>query len=243
MLGCRRVAFVVLERPAHPGNIGSVARAMKTTGFSNLILYQPEHFPHQQASQMATHGVGILDNAEVINDLDDFLLGMDLVIACSKRPRNIQIDHYPPDSAAYIVQSSLQNSAKVALLFGNETSGLANSTLDYANIMLEIPMADSTDSLNLSHAVQIVLYEIFKLSDHKINRPSQQEMPLPSEKLAFEDHLYNTIEQAGLIKHSSTFSKIRSMLRRMRPDRRELQLLFGLLNAVLPHPNPNKKDV
>ncbi len=235
--------FVVLERPTHPGNIGSVARAMKTTGFSNLILYQPEHYPHQQASQMATHGIGILDNASVIDDLDMFLLGMDLVVACSKRPRNIQIDHYSPDTAAYMVQSSLQNDANIALLFGNETSGLANSTLNYANILLEIPMADSADSLNLSHAVQIVLYELFKLANQKINLPPQQEMPLASEKLAFEEHLHTTIKQAGLIKHSSTFSKIRSMLRRMRPDRRELQLLFGILNAALPHPNPNKKDV
>ena len=232
---------VVLEKPAHPGNIGSVARAMKTTGFENLVLFSPEKYPDTLASKMATHGIKILENARVIDNLSHFLSGMDFIIACTKRPRSLQIDHMSPQVVAPFILSELGKSHQVAILFGNETTGLSNSVIDMAHVVVEIPMDCFDDSLNLSHAVQVILYELLKQRDSIPQASTAQkiDMPLPEEKLLFESHLYEIINEAGLLKHSSTWGKIRNLLRRARPDRRELQLLFGLIKAIKPVP---KKD-
>lgn len=224
---------VILDHPSHPGNIGSVARAMKTTGFDQLILCQPREFPSELANQRSTHGLSIVKSAKVIQDLDSYLDTVDYVFACSKRPRGLQIDHFNPKIAAALVNAALKKEQQVAVLFGNETSGLSNETIEKAHGVIEIPMADFNDSLNLSHAVQVILYEIMMAPIDQMSCP-QNEMPKADEKNCFEDHFKQVLEQKGLIRHGSTWSKIRCMLRRLRPDRRELQLLFGLLTADNP---------
>ena len=235
---------VVLERPSHPGNIGSVARAMKTTGVENLVLFSPEKYPDPMAAKMATHGIKVLDQAKVIDNLEGFLANMDFIVACTKRPRSLQIDHMSPGIVAPFVHSELKKAHEVAFLFGNETTGLSNSVIELAHVVVEIPMACFDDSLNLSHAVQVVLYELFKIEDSipQVTTAQRDEMPLSDEKTLFESHLYDIINEAGLIKHSSTWVKIRNMLRRARPDRRELQLLFGLLKAIKPVPKTKENN-
>jgi tRNA (cytidine32/uridine32-2'-O)-methyltransferase len=206
---------------------------MKTTGFDRLILCQPKEFPSEQANKMATHGLGIIQNAQVVQNLDMCLNQMDLVFACSKRPRDLQIDHYHPRAAAGFIKGALNKDHQVALLFGNETSGLSNETIERAHAVIEIPMYDFNDSLNLSHAVQVILYEVFITPDNHVSIP-QNQMPEADEKICFESHFQQILQRKGLIKHNSTWPKIRCMLRRLRPDRRELQLLFGLLTSENP---------
>ena len=224
---------VVLDHTSHPGNIGSVARAMKTTGFDQLVLCQPKEFPSEQANKLATHGLPIVQKATVIDDLDTQLDQMDYIFACTKRPRGLQIEHYNPRVAAAMIHGALKKNHQVAVLFGNETSGLSNETIEKAHAVIEIPMADFNDSLNLSHAVQVILYEILMAPEGQMSCP-QNEMPHADEKNCFEDHFKFVLEKKGLIRHGSTWPKIRCMLRRLRPDRRELQLLFGLLTAENP---------
>ena len=224
---------VVLESPSHPGNIGSVARAMKTTGLEHLVLFSPKEFPSEEANKLATHGIKILENARVIDNLERFIYEMDLVVACTKRSRKIAIDQYDVRTSAQITSAAHQSDQHVALLFGNETTGLSNEIVESCHHILEIPMHCGNDSLNLSHAVQVALYEIQQaLNARQSVYLPQHEMPCADEKEHFEKTLAQVIENTGFIKHRGAMDRIYAMLRRMRPDRRELQLLFGLLNHV-----------
>ena len=236
--------YVVLESTSHPGNIGSVARAMKTMGLDHLVLYQPKEFPSETANRLATHGIDILEKAHVINDLNRFIYEMDLVVACTKRSRKIQIDQHDAHSACLIAAGAHQKGQNVALLFGNETSGLANETIEKCHHILEIPMASNAHSLNLSHAVQIVLYEMQNvLAANRGVSIAQDEMPQADEKLAFEAHMRDVIENSGYIKFPSAMDRLYAMLRRLRPDRRELQLLFGLIKQAKDYrPEKNQED-
>ena len=234
---------VVLESPSHPGNIGSVARAMKTMGLEHLVLFKPREFPSEEANKLATHGIKIVENARVIDDLDRFIYEMDLVVACTKRSRKIAIDQYDVRTSAQITSAAHQAEQQVALLFGNETRGLSNEIVESCHHILEIPMHCGNDSLNLSHAVQVTLYEIQQaLSARQSVYLPQNEMPCADEKKHFEKTLASAIENTGFIKHRSAMDRIYAMLRRMRPDRRELQLLFGLLNHVSNQNSGNENE-
>ena len=79
---------IVLIKTFHPGNIGSVARAMKTMGLYNLYLVDPVQFPHADADKMATCAKDILANCTLISTLEEAISDCTLVIGTSSRERS-----------------------------------------------------------------------------------------------------------------------------------------------------------
>ncbi len=80
---------VVLSHPSHPGNIGAVARAMKTMGLDSLYLVNPKTFPDKEAERRAAGAWDILNNAKVCSNLDEALSGTVLAAAITARPRDL----------------------------------------------------------------------------------------------------------------------------------------------------------
>ena len=80
---------VVLVNTSHAGNIGGAARAMKNMGLSRLVLVQPEDFPSSDAIARASGATDILDNAQVVDTLEEALAGCSLVLGTSARDRRI----------------------------------------------------------------------------------------------------------------------------------------------------------
>jgi tRNA G18 (ribose-2'-O)-methylase SpoU len=60
------------------------------------------------------------------------------------------------------VLGGLEPAARVALLVGTEHDGLTQASMDQANVLARIPMADGVDSLNVATTVGIALYELAK---------------------------------------------------------------------------------
>ena len=119
---------VVLARPSHPGNIGAAARAMKTMGLADLALVQPRHFPDPDATAMAAGAGDVLDGARVFDTLEGALGDCTLAVGFSARARDLS--HAPQrlrDAATGILAAT--SVGPVALVFGNETSGLSNEEL------------------------------------------------------------------------------------------------------------------
>jgi len=116
---------VVLVNPSHPGNIGAVARAMKNMGLKHLVLVAPRKFPDPEAQWRAASAVDIIDNARVVETLDEAIGDSQFVVGTSARERRIP---WPVQdarlTAARIVERSVQE--KVSILFGREDSGLNN---------------------------------------------------------------------------------------------------------------------
>jgi tRNA/rRNA methyltransferase len=153
-----RVA-VVLSRPSHPGNIGAAARAMQTMGLSDLRLVAPRRFPDEEASALAAGAAGLLERARVFATLGDAVADTVLAVGFSARGRDLS---HPAvavrDAAPQILAAAAHGT--VALVFGNETSGLSNEELGRCQSLAMIPANPAYTSLNLGAAVQVACYEI-----------------------------------------------------------------------------------
>ena len=93
---------VVLVEPSHPGNIGAVARAMKTMGLTQLVLVNPRKFPHVEASARAAGADDVLESALVVGNLSSAITDCTLVLGTSVRDREISWPTSNPKEAAYI---------------------------------------------------------------------------------------------------------------------------------------------
>ena len=150
---------VVLSRTSHPGNIGAAARAIKTMGFSHLVLVRPKIFPDPQAEAMASGAVDVLASASVVDTLAEALQGVELTVALTARRRDLATEPlWARDGAAELAMVAARGD--VALVFGNETSGLTNEELAQCGRWAMIPANPEYSSLNLAAAVQLMCYEL-----------------------------------------------------------------------------------
>ncbi len=151
---------VILSHTTEPMNIGAACRAMKTMGLRNLRLISPLN-PRGRTARALAHGAeDILDNAVVVDNLNDAIGDALVVIGTTARPRQLRKDALlPPDTAAeHIIDHS--RSGKVALLFGTERSGLTNDEVDICRYLTSVDTSEEHGSLNLAQAVMLYGWEI-----------------------------------------------------------------------------------
>jgi TrmH family RNA methyltransferase len=163
---------VVLVEPSHPGNIGAVARSMKTMGLNNLVLVRPKKFPHCEASRRAAGADSVLQAATVVDDLSTAIEDCTLVLGTSVRDREVAWPTVDPRQAAEKILAHLDSLSdrhsvtasathvQAAVLFGRENSGLSNEELDRCQAQIRISANSEYSSLNLASAVQIISYEL-----------------------------------------------------------------------------------
>lgn len=155
-----RLRFVLVET-SHPGNIGSVARAMKTMGFSRLVLVNPrfpDAYRQEEAIAFASGAQDILANAKIVGSIGEALDGCNFAAALSARPREFSPPVVTPRSLAGNL--SVDASLSSALVFGNERYGLPNEIVEKCNVLINIPANPDYSSLNLAQAVQVLAYEL-----------------------------------------------------------------------------------
>lgn len=157
---------IILLEPRGPRNIGSVARAMKNTGFSRLTLINPVPYKNNEAYEMACKAADLLQEAELFQTLDEALHAFPLVVGTTRRGGKERFPLLTLDEAIpKIAEAAVEN--RVALLFGREDKGLTTDELARCNILVEIPTHPSLPSLNLSHAVFILCHRIFTAAEPK----------------------------------------------------------------------------
>jgi tRNA/rRNA methyltransferase len=150
---------VILCATSHPGNIGAAARAMKTMGLTRLVLVNPKIFPDPQAEAMASGADDVLVNATRCSSLTEALQGVVLALAMTARRRELATAPlWVRDGAQELAGMAAQG--EVALVFGNETSGLSNEELAQCGCWAMIPTNPDFSSLNLAAAVQVMCYEL-----------------------------------------------------------------------------------
>lgn len=229
---------IVLVETSHPGNIGSVARAMKTMGLQQLYLVNPWFFPSSEATALAAGAADVLDNAVVVSSLAEALQGCGWVIGTSARQRSLPMPLLSPSHAAQQAHQEREQH-EVAFVFGREKTGLHNEELDLCHQQVLIPTNPDYSSLNLAQAVQILSYEL-KVNDVLTQAHAADEAP---------ELLANAEETQGLLEHieqvlvASEFyrphqsgllkSRLQRLLARTRLTRPELNILRGICKAVL----------
>ena len=161
---------IVLVETSHPGNIGAVARAMKTMGLSRLALVNPREFPSAAATARASGADDILMRAICHEDLAHAIADCGMVVGTTARSRHLEWPVGTPRQLA-LELSVLPDSTQCAIVFGREQSGLSNEELALCQRVIRIPTEETFSSLNIAHAVQICAYEL-RIASPRTRDPS-----------------------------------------------------------------------
>ncbi|HZW21591.1 RNA methyltransferase [Noviherbaspirillum sp.] len=154
-----RMRFVLVGT-SHPGNIGATARAMKTMGFSQLVLVNPRYpdaATHEEAVAFASGALDVLASARIVGSIEEALEGCNFAAALSARLREFSPPVMTPRALAS--QLAADESLNAALVFGSERYGLPNEIIEKCNVLINIPANPAYSSLNLAQAVQLLAYE------------------------------------------------------------------------------------
>lgn len=227
---------ICLHKTSHPGNIGSVARAMKTMNLSDLRLIGCVDHNASDAYAMACGADDILFHAKTYPDLNQALSDCHLVFGLSARPRTDKRKILPSTQLSEIF-SQTTPSNQLAFLFGNERTGLDNAALSLCHTQIIIPTNPDYHSLNLSQAVQIIAYLVSTYESSSAESFSLPRKTVASheKKAAIMFRLKQLLAGSKLINiqnPQSSLNKVLDILHRAQLDNDEADLLCGVLKQL-----------
>lgn len=229
---------IVLCETSHPGNIGSVARAMKTMGFSDLYLVNPKDFPSSHAEALACGAEDILQKATQVTSLERALENINHVIGFTARKRELTQPHKNVrDLSKQLINEASKN--KIAIIFGNEKNGLSNLELQHCQSLGFIDANSKYSSLNLAHAVQIVCHEIRMMSElpvkNKILNQVVKKYVSHDIQNGFYKHLEEILDEIGFLKKIQAdrlMMRLRLLFNRTKMEKEEVNILRGILSEI-----------
>lgn len=166
----------VLVRPHYPENVGASARALKTMGFTRLVLVKPGKMAepsHVMAVKMAVKSLDVLQSAPVVPQLSAALAGVSYSYATTAR-RGVS-GVLSARRAARDAVTRARRGEQLAFVFGNEKTGLAEDDLSSTSARVRIPMAADQPSINLGQAVQLMAYELLTAALEARETPGEVE--------------------------------------------------------------------
>jgi tRNA/rRNA methyltransferase len=236
----KRLRFVLVGT-SHPGNIGAVARAMKTMGFSELYLVSPR-FPdaltNPDAVALASGAQDILQSAKIVASIDEALIDCHYVAAVSARLREFSPPILSPRQLANHLSQMTQDA--VALVFGNERYGLPNEIVVNCNALINIPANPDYSSLNLAQAVQLMAYECrVKQIDEQIGSPEigfQGKQASSNEVDGMYVHLEKALVAIEFLDPESPkklMPRLKRLLSRTQLETEEVNILRGIAKKMI----------
>ena len=229
---------IILVETSHPGNIGSVARAMKTMGFSNLNLVNPLCKVNEISYAMASNAGDILDNLRIYKDLHESIGECKYIVGATARQRDIPLEIINPrEFATKLKPKGYKN---LALIFGNEARGLTNEQLSLCTLGLHIPSNKDYTSLNIASSVQVILYELLVESEYDasdINKFNKNDIA-PNKMLnGFLEHMDKVLKDIDFIKNDGPMitRKINHIFKKANLTEEEINILRGILSAIENH--------
>ena len=234
----------ILIKPQLGENIGASARSLKNFGFKNLIITNPKHgWPNIKAKATSVGAFDILNKTKVFDNTNSAIQNFDIIFSFSARKRDINKKHISLSKFLNITRKFKQK--KIGLMFGPEASGLSNLDLSYANYVVQIPSSPKFKSMNLSHSVSLVCYEIFKLNNFKLTKQLlfNKNIGQKGKLSQIIKLLVTKLEQKNFFKpsekRSSMIKNINNLFYRMEPDDKELRILGSLIGSL----SKNKKKL
>jgi TrmH family RNA methyltransferase len=238
--------IVVLDQPQDLVNIAHTVRAMKNFGLRDLRLVAPAEYDAWRVEGIAHRTSDILKRVLVFDDLQDALADCGHVTGFTARGRTAKRNAQRPREAAAEIAAAA-DSGTVALLFGREDKGLANDALDLCHRVVTIPTEPDYPSLNLGHAVALMLYELALVRGvdaRPLKKPRREAPPATVEQLEqlFAD-AERALDAAGFFKsHQRTaiLRTLREVVHRVPLDQREAKLFRAMAievrKSLLPEP-------
>lgn len=236
----QNVRFVLVQT-SRAGNVGAAARAMKTMGFSELILVQPRFLDVQyqeEAVAFASGAQDILSSARVVNSIEAALQGCHWAVAVTARLREWSPPVLTPrDLTEKMVAERM---VPIAFVFGSERFGLPNDVVEQCQILVNIPANPEYSSLNLAQAVQIIAYECRIAILGKV--PTHSNIGFQGAAASVEqiEGLFEHLEQA-LVRidfldpdhPKKLMSRLRRLFSRTQLEQEEVNILRGMARQIL----------
>ena len=232
--------MVVLVEPAGPINVGSVARLCANFEVQELRLVRPVCDPlDREACRMAVHGLALLRTARRCTSLLEAVADCRRVVASCGRLDHGSIPlHSPEDALRWLLSSGTDPSddQPVAVVFGREDRGLTNDELRLCQRVLTLHSAGSYPSLNLSHAVAVVLHDLARLQTLPEHDRVPQPDPAPPRQLdhCLEDASDLLLDVGFLLPHTAAarMNKVRDLLQRASIQAGEVALIRGMVRQI-----------
>jgi tRNA/rRNA methyltransferase len=254
----------ILINTSHAGNIGATARAMKTMGFQDLVLVGPRWanvLRRQETIQRASGALDVLDNARIVETLDEALDGMSHLCATAMIPRDFgpptraPREHFEmllkgelPAQARQAQEPDLAVDSKqagelpegIAFLFGSERYGMANEDVYRCHVALSIPTNPSFGSLNLGAAVQLIAYE-WRLALGGFDVPPGAPSTTPAVQAdarhiaGMLTHLEQALVDVGFLDPAAPkklMPRLTQLFNRAQPTQDEIHILRGIAKAM-----------
>ncbi|BBE41567.1 RNA methyltransferase [Conexivisphaera calida] len=229
---------VVLVDPHYGMNVGYVARVMMNFGLRDLVLVSSrghsDKLGTKAARQYASHGSVLLDSARVVNSLRSLRSEKGLLVATTAKvvgaPRRLI---RRPMSVEELVDLAAGRD-DVALVLGRDTTGLTNEEIAECDFVVHVPTWTDYPTLNISHALAIILYEVAK-GYHGMHGLYGMSHPSAQELSALDEIVSRTVDILGY--EGGRATKVSVLIRRLaeRGDRTEVRALMGVLGKFLGH--------
>lgn len=222
---------VVLVSTRNPLNIGAAARAMTNFGVSCLRVVNPYEAAFRGA-RSAVGATALLQKAKEFSCVAEAVADCTLVVGTTAvRGRKLDVPVRMLQQGAPLIRRKLRG-GKVALLFGSEKRGLSNEDFSHCDWLIRIPTRPEQPSMNLGQAVAVCLYEIARAS--KLPAVADRQRPAKSadtERLT--ELLDETLVTSGYAKGKHQKETVRRLLRRLKLNTADSQLLLGMLRQML----------
>jgi tRNA/rRNA methyltransferase len=227
----------ILVNPQLGENIGACARALKNFGFSNLNIVAPrDPWPNTKARMTSVGAYNIIQKAKIYKNVSEAVKKFDIVFASTARRRDINKKHI--SIINFIKILSKYKNSNIGIMFGPEASGLSNYDLSLSNFIIQIPTSKKLTSLNLSHTVIIICYEIFK----SLNLSTFKKEKILT-KLTSKSSIKNLIKFLEKMLDNKKFFKppekkksmilnINNIFGRLELSDKELRILFSIFSSL-----------
>jgi len=185
---------VVLCRPRNPQNLGAAARALRCAGISRWAIVDPRTHDFESARRVAVHAEDLLDKPRLCGELREALEGCSLTVGTTARPRPDRPLLTPQEAAARLFAAKGQ----VAIVFGDERSGMTAAEVDAVDLLSSIPSDPSQPSWNLAQAIAIYAFELRSAALQRRPTEGDQRREASPDALAAVDRaLAGTAEALG----------------------------------------------
>ena len=227
----------VLVKPQLGENIGAAARSMKNFGFSKLNLVSPKFiFPNHKTKVTSVGAFDLINSAKVFDKIEEAISEFDIVISLSARRRDINKKYITLFDLTNILKK--RKNSSFGFMFGPENSGLSNEDISFSNFVLQIPTSKKFKSLNLSHSVTIVCYELFKFLNKNLLKKKGTSLRISpkSEISLLVKHLIKLLETKDFFlpkeKKHSMIVNINNLIYRLEPNNKELRILASIISSL-----------
>ena len=218
-------------------NIGACARSMKNFGFSKLHIVSPKiNFPNHKTKATSVGAYDIINKTKIFDNIETAIESFNIVIALSARRRDINKRHISLNDFQNILKK--RKNLNIGLMFGPEASGLSNKDLSFSNYILQIPTSSKFKSLNLSHSLTVVCYEIFKILNERKTKSNVLNLKISSKgKITnIVRHLVSLLEKKDFFipkeKKHSMLLNINNLIYKLEPNDKELRILASIISSL-----------